>query len=101
MFQALLASKEPLTSKEVEIAVIDKRRELNIPLLGIASSNIRRQLLRLRELFFIEKVANKYRVNENCKLSELFVEKVEKYYLSAIVERVKEYLDQVDKEFSR
>jgi hypothetical protein len=68
-------------------------------MLGIASSNIRRQLLRLRDLFIIEKVKNNYRITENTKLKDIFEEKVEQYYLQSIIQRVKEYIQETDKQF--
>lgn len=95
----LLKSKKPLTSMEVETEVIDFRRINKLPLQGIASSNIRRQLLRLRDIFIIEKVKNYYRVTENSLLIEIFTQKIEKYYLNSIIERVKEYTLEVDKRF--
>ena len=58
---------------------------------GIASSNIRRQLKRLRDLFLVEKVKNSYRINEFENLNTIFEEKIEKFYLSSIVDRVKDY----------
>jgi len=97
----LLKSQIPLTSLEVEENVIKCRKENNLQLLGIASSNIRRQLLRLREIFIVEKVKNSYIINENSKLTFIFVEKIEKYYLSSIVERVKEYVTEIDNRFPR
>ena len=77
------------------------RKNNKMPLQGIASSNIRRQLLRLRDIFIIEKVKNSYRINENSKLIDIFSEKIEKYYLNSIVERVKEYVIETDKRFGR
>ena len=58
---------------------------------GIAGSNIRRQLKRLKDLFLIESIANKYRITENASLEEIFDEKIEKFYLESIKDRVKEY----------
>jgi hypothetical protein len=97
----ILQSKDPLTSQEVEERVIDYRKHHNLQLLGIASSNIRRQLLRLRELFIVEKVKNSYIINESATLQFIFSEKIEKYYLNSIVERVKEYVTEIDKRFPR
>jgi hypothetical protein len=97
----MLKSKDPLTSLEVEEHVITFRKEHKLQLLGIASSNIRRQLLRLRELFIVEKVKNSYIINESSKLQDIFNEKIEKYYLNSIVERVKEYVIEIDKRFPR
>jgi len=97
----ILQSKDPLTSQEVEERVIEYRKKNNLQLLGIASSNIRRQILRLRDLFIVEKVKNSYIINESSKLQDIFNEKIEKYYLNSIVERVKEYVIEVDKRFPR
>ena len=59
---------EQLSSFDIENNVIEFRKNNKLPLQGIASSNIRRQLLRLREIFILEKVKNSYRINENSKL---------------------------------
>ncbi len=96
----MLQNKEKaLTSKEVEELVIQSRKDHGVPLLGIAPSNIRRQLLRCRELFLIEKVKSTYRIMENATFSELFKEKIEDYFLKSILERTKEYMKKIDEEF--
>ena len=84
-----------LSSVDVEKLVIVSRKKHKVPILGVAPSNIRRQLKRLRDLFLIEKVANNYRINENASLPEIFEEKIEKYYLQSILSRVKEYFGSV------
>ncbi len=99
VFSVLLTAKKELSSEEVEKLVIEERKKNKLPLLGIASSNIRRQLKRLRDLFIIEKVGNNYRVNEGAKLSEIFEEKIEKFLLSSITQRVRDYVKKVDEEF--
>ncbi|MBW2983081.1 hypothetical protein KY327_02150 [Candidatus Woesearchaeota archaeon] len=101
VFQTLLKSGEALTSVEVERKVIKAREEAGLELLGIAPSNIRRQLLRLRDLFLVEKKGNYYRIAEDAPLTELFQEKLESYLLDATVKRVKEYLKAVDKAYPR
>ncbi|MAG38562.1 hypothetical protein CMO90_00565 [Candidatus Woesearchaeota archaeon] len=101
VLQVMLESKKELTSKEVENLTIKNRQNNKQPLLGIAPSNIRRQLLRLRDLFILEKKANNYLVKENSKLIDLFVENIEKYYLNSIITRVKEYLKETDKKFNK
>lgn len=95
----LLSAKEPLTARDIEKQVIDSRENAKAAMLGVAPSNIRRQILRLRELFLIEKVVNTYRVRENQRLEQIFEEHIEKYYLASITKRVKEYLAAVDTEF--
>lgn len=91
VFQVMLQANKPLSSDEVQKKVIILRKSQKIPLLGIAPSNIRRQLKRLRDLFMIEKIQNNYRITENEKLHVIFEEKIEKIYLPSITQRVKEY----------
>ena len=88
-------SKKPLGSEEIRTLVIDNRKKSKLELRGVASSNVRRQLKRLRDLFLVEKIKNDYRIAENEKLSRIFEEKIEKYYLNSIVDRVKEYFEAV------
>ena len=99
VLQVMLETDTDLTSTEVETRVIEKRKSSSLELLGIAPSNIRRQLLRLRDIFIIEKVKNNYRLREKAKLRTIFEENLEKYYLASIISRVKEYLDETDKVF--
>jgi hypothetical protein len=94
----LLTANRPLTAREIETAVIDSREASRAPVFGVAPSNIRRQILRMRELFLIEKVASTYRVNENQRLESLFEEHLERYYLASITKRVREYLKTVDEQ---
>ena len=101
VFYVLLKERKELNSEEVRDKVIQLRKKKNLPLLGIASSNVRRQLKRLRDLFLVEKVVNNYRIMENLSLSEIMEEKLEKFLLPSLLDRVKEYLNAVDKEFSK
>jgi len=98
VFQVLINSKKELTSEDVEKLVVESRKKNRLKLLGIAPSNIRRQLKRLRDLFLAEKVANSYRIAENARLTELFEEKIEKFYVRTIMDRIKEYLEAVEQE---
>ena len=92
-------SKKLLSSKIIEEKVIKLRKDNKLPLLGIASSNIRRQLKRMRDLFLIEKIKNNYRITEFSSLEEIFNEKYEKFLLNPVLERVKEYITVVDNQF--
>ena len=85
--------KKELSSQDIEKIVISERKKQNLPLNGIASSNIRRQIRRLRELFLVEKVKNSYRITEFEDLTVIFEEKIRKFYLESIVGRVKEYFE--------
>ena len=96
IFRVLLDAKKDkkeLDSEEIKGRVIDLRKKEKLPLKGIASSNIRRQLKRLRGLFLAEKIENSYRITEFDELKNIFEEKIEKYYLKNITERIKEYFD--------
>ncbi len=92
----LVRSKHAMTSKEIEHAVIDSRSARGAVMLGVAPSNIRRQVLRLRDVFLIEKVQNTYRVREGMPLLSLFEEHLEQYVIAHIVSRIKEYLSAID-----
>lgn len=85
-----------LTSDEICSLVIDERKGLKLPMLGIASSNIRRQLKRLKDLLLIEKRLNAYRITEHSNLNEIFEERIEKILLPSINSRIKEYLMRID-----
>ena len=101
VFYILLEAKKELSSEEIVKNVVVLRRNEKLSLTGVAPSNIRRQLRRLREIFIAEKVKNNYRITENMLLSEIFSEKVEGVLLKTICSRVKEYLDKVDGSFGR
>ena len=96
VLQILLTSKVVLSSEGIRSSVIESRKKENLPLKGIAGSNIRRQLKRLKDMFLIENVNNNYRINENEKLIKIFEDKIHSYYLNSIIERVREYFNAVD-----
>lgn len=83
--------KKAMSSVEIRDLAMAIRKKNKLPLVGVAESNVRRQLKRLRGLFLIEKVKNNYRITEFDELHNIFEEKIEKYYLKSIVDRVKEY----------
>ncbi len=95
IFCVLLEDKKAMSCEEVRQAVIEKRKEAKLPLNGVAASNVRRQIRRLRELYFVEKICNKYRINEHEDISVIFEEQIEKFFLPAVVKRVKEYLNEL------
>ena len=101
ILHVLLTTNKPLTSKEIEHAVIDARQAADVQMLGVAPSNIRRQVLRLRDIFLVEKIKNTYRIRENQPLVTLFEEHLEEYYLANIVDRVKEYLDKAQQDIRK
>ena len=102
VFHVLLKARqnrEELHSEEIKNNVMVLRKSAGLPMLGIASSNIRRQLKRLKDLHLIETNANLYRITEFNHLSEIFEEKVENFILTSVVSRVKDYLQKIDEEF--
>lgn len=94
--------KEEIESDVIRERVIEMRKRHNLQLLGIAHSNVRRQLKRLKDIFLLENSVNNpnsYRVPEFLPLSEVFREKGESFLLQSILLRVREYVQRVDEEF--
>ena len=91
--------REELHSEEIKNLVMDERKRGGFPMLGIASSNIRRQLKRVKDLHLIETNANLYRITEWAEFSELFQEKVHNFVLKSVLARVEEYVSKIDAEF--
>ncbi|MBI5148516.1 hypothetical protein HZA33_02445 [Candidatus Pacearchaeota archaeon] len=89
--------KQELTSDEIKGRVVSEREKRRLELKGIADSNIRRQLKRLRDSMIIEKRTNSYRMTEFASLSEIFEQKIEKFLLPQMIERIKEYLSELDR----
>ncbi len=83
--------KKELSSEEIQGMVIDLRKKDNLQLKGIAGSNIRRQLKRLKDLFLVENIKNNYRITEFDDLDVIFEKRIEKFYINSILERVREY----------
>lgn len=98
VFSAILNSKNPLMQEEIGSIVALSRKETGLPMTGTTPSNIRRQLKRLRDNYVVEKTGKAYRLAENAPLNEVFSEKIEKFYLPAILSRVKEYCQAVENE---
>jgi hypothetical protein len=88
--------KKALTSFEIKAQVEKNRKKHNLELRGIAESNIRRQLKKLKDLFFVESNNNKYQITEFMPLSHLFEKNIKNFYLQNIVERIEEYLKVLD-----
>ncbi|PIU76128.1 hypothetical protein COS75_00555 [Candidatus Pacearchaeota archaeon CG06_land_8_20_14_3_00_35_12] len=98
ILQIMIDAKEKkllLSSEEIKNQVIEIRKNQNLSLNGIADSNIRRQLKKLRDIFIVEKIENKYRINEFEQLEKIFESKIEKFLLPQITERIKEYLKEL------
>ena len=85
-----------LTSEEIREKVIQQRKKIKLPLSGVASSNIRRQLKRLKDLYLIENIKNQYRVTEFENMSIIFNKHIKDFYLKNILERVNEYFKEIN-----
>ena len=90
-------NKRALTSDEIQGKVIESRKASSCEEKGIAESNIRRQLKRLRDIMLVEKAENKYRISEFQSLEKVFEEKITNFYVPSITARIKEYLKELEK----
>ncbi|MDP3881804.1 MAG: hypothetical protein Q8Q31_02910 [Nanoarchaeota archaeon] len=86
-----------LSSFEIRDKVEVVRKQNSLEVKGLAESNIRRQLKRLRDILLVDKQENKYRISEFENLAELFVNKIERFLIPQTIERVKEYLGKLEK----
>lgn len=86
-----------LSSFEIRDKVETIRKENSLENKGLAESNIRRQLKRLRDNMLADKQENKYRISEFAPLSEIFENKIEKFLIPQTIERIKEYLNKLEK----
>ena len=93
--------KQLLSVDDIEKKVVMNRKLHKLQLQGIAPSNIRRQVKRLRNLMLVEKVKSKYRISEFLGVGEIFAEKIERFLLAGVVQRVKEYLSAADELFGK
>jgi len=90
-------NKEEINSNEINLRVEETRKKYSLETKGLAESNIRRQLKRLRDKMIIDKSENKYYLSEHSSLKEIFKNNIEKFIIPQTIERVKEYLDEIDK----
>ncbi len=91
-------TKERLDGEEIRKRVEDNRKKYSLDLKGLAESNVRRQLKRLRDAMIIDKSENKYYLMEHSSLKEIFEKNIEKFVIPPIIERIKEYLNELEKE---
>jgi len=90
--------KRAISSDEIKISVEKQRKKYSLEMKGIAESNIRRQLKRLRDLMIIEKKNNMYNISEFESLNKIFNDKIENFLIPQTIERIKEYLVELEKE---
>ncbi len=102
ILEVLLRAKQDknhLSSDDVTQKVLESRKKQKLAIYGVANSNIRRQLKRLRDIFLVEKVKNSYRVTEFDSITSAFEKRAEQFLLLSILERVKEYSKALDERF--
>tara|TARA_Y100000310_G_C20692569_1_gene823295 strand:- start:945 stop:1400 length:456 start_codon:yes stop_codon:yes gene_type:complete len=87
--------KKSLTSEEIKELVVKQRKKGKLPMKGIASSNVRRQLKRLKDIHLVESVKNQYRITEFDDVSVIFEKRIKDFYLKNILDRVEEYFEAV------
>ncbi|MFA6023239.1 MAG: hypothetical protein WC781_04075 [Candidatus Pacearchaeota archaeon] len=90
-------NKTKLNSDEIKARVEELRKANNLELKGVAESNIRRQLKRLRDIMIVDKQNNQYFISEFETLNNIFEQKIEKLLVQQSVERIKEYLKELEK----
>jgi hypothetical protein len=98
IFQVLIKNKRKkiwVTSEEIREKVIATRTQNKIPLIGVAPSNIRRQIKRLRDIHLVENINNQYRIKEFEDLSIIFEKQIKGFYLINILERVEDYFREI------
>ncbi len=79
--------RREISTFEIRDEVIANRQKHNLNDIGTANSNIRRQLKRLRDIYLIEKVRNKYRICEFMTLLDIFNYKIKPILLDSILMR--------------
>jgi hypothetical protein len=88
--------KKKLNSEEIRSKAEEIRKKYSLETKGLAESNIRRQLKRLRDAMLIEKFENLYYLSEQSSLKEIFENRIEKFIIPQAISRIKEYLEEVD-----
>ena len=88
--------RRALTSLEIQARAAELRRTHSLEEKGLAESNIRRQLKRLRDLMIVDKRSNLYHLSEFESLSVIFKNKIENFLIPQTIERIHEYLTKLD-----
>ena len=97
VLQETSKNKKAIASDEIKSRVEETRKKYNLEMKGIADSNIRRQLKRLRDLMLVEKKNNFYNIAEFETLEKIFENKIEKFLIPQTIERIREYLAETER----
>lgn len=98
ILQVLMDNKEEqlfMNSEEIRSKVISSRKKQKLPIKGVAPSNVRRQLKRLRDIYLVETIRNEYRIAEFEELHVIFKKQIKDFYLKNILERVEDYFKEI------
>lgn len=98
ILQVLLNNRQRkvlMNSEEIRDKVINQRKRLKLPVKGVASSNVRRQLKRLKDLYLVENIKNQYRITDHDELHRIFQKHIKDFYLKNILERVEDYFKEI------
>jgi hypothetical protein len=96
IMHTIIDAQNSLASRDIMKRVTKQRQAYDMPLIGLTYPNICRQLRRLKTMMIIESKADRYRLAENDTLKNIFNEKIMRYYLSSITERINEYLEKIE-----
>lgn len=89
-------NRQWLSSFQIRDKVEEYRKKNSLEAKGMAESNIRRQLKRLRDAMLVDKQENRYRISEFAPLSEIFENKIENFLIPQTIDRIKEYLGKLN-----
>lgn len=94
IFKLLLnAKKEQKFYSSAEIEALLKQTKTK----GIASSNIRRQLLRLEKIGLAEKINNNYRIREFLGVHTILSDYIKQFIIEPTFKRIQDYAKEIDK----
>jgi hypothetical protein len=89
--------REELLSEDIKKRVEENRKKYSLDTRGLAESNIRRQLKRLRDSMFVDRRGNSYYLAEHLPLKDIFERSIERFILPQIIERIKDYLEELER----
>ncbi len=94
------SDKKMLSVEDIVRLTADERKHHKLDDKGCSEPNIRRQLLRLKNLGIVEKMQSKYRIKEFMSLTEI-AEEVVKKRTEDILNRIILYSKAIDDKFSK
>ena len=96
VFCVFLLHREALPIEDIVEIVRAERKAMKLPSIGMAESNLRRQVRRLKDQGWIMKTPKGYCLDEHLSLTGLFSEKIRPYLIEPTLARIEEYCRAVD-----